>query len=121
MNRLLIFGALIACPVSAQQTCESLVNLKLPHTTITSAVTIAEASGRGTGTVPAHCEVKGTARPTSDSEIKFQVWLPVSGWNGKYQQVGNGGWAGSIPAPVEPLRRGFAAAGTDDGHTGGGA
>ncbi len=120
-KRLLIFAALIAWPVAAQQTCESLVNLKLPHTTITSAVTTPEATGRGTGTVPAHCEVKGTARPTSDSEIKFQVLLPSSGWNGKYQQVGNGGWAGSVPTPAEPLRRGFAAAGTDDGHSGNGA
>ena len=37
------------------------------------------------------------------------------------EQVGNGGWAGNIPvgALAEPLRRGFATAGTDDGHTGG--
>jgi hypothetical protein len=44
------------------------------------------------------------------------------GWNGKYEQVGNGGWAGAIPvsALIEPLRRGYAAAGTDDGHVGGG-
>jgi feruloyl esterase len=71
--------------------------------------------------LPAHCEVKGVARPTSDSEIKFEVWVPASGWNGKFQQVGNGGWAGSIPTQsmVEPLRRGFAVAGTDDGHSAG--
>ncbi len=120
-RRLLTFAALTAWQVAAQQTCESLINLKLPHTTITSAATVAEATARGAGTIPPHCEVKGTSRPTSDSEIKFQVWLPVSGWNGKYQQVGNGGWAGSIPAPVEPLRRGYATAGTDDGHSSGGA
>jgi feruloyl esterase len=61
------------------------------------------------------------AKPTSDSEIKFEVWLPVSGWNGKFQQMGNGGWAGSIPiaSMVGPLRRGYATAGTDDGHAGG--
>ena len=74
-------------------------------------------------TVPAHCDVKATAQPTSDSEIKFEVWLPASGWNGKYQQVGNGGWAGSIPVGsfAEPLRSGYAVAGTDDGHTARGA
>jgi feruloyl esterase len=71
--------------------------------------------------MPAFCRVDGIAKPTSDSEIKFEVWLPVSGWNGKFEQVGNGGFAGSIPlaAMAEPLLRGYATAGTDDGHVGG--
>jgi hypothetical protein len=103
--------------LAAQQTCESLTGLRLPHTTVTSAVT-AEA----TAAIPAHCDVKATTRPTRDSEIKFEVWLPASGWNGKYEQAGNGGWAGNIPVAsfAEPLRRGYAVAGTDDGHGGGG-
>ncbi len=67
---------------------------------------------------PARCEVQAITRPTKDSEIRLQVWLPVSGWNGKYLQVGNGGWAGSIDltAMVDPLRRGYAVAATDNGH-----
>jgi len=114
----------------AQQSCESLSTLKLSHTTITSSTVVPEkpftATRPGTPpgptvTLPAHCEVKGVAKPTEDSEIKFEVWLPMSGWNGKYQQVGNGGWAGSIPTAsmAAPLRRGYVTAGTDDGHTGG--
>ena len=105
-------------PMAAQQTCESLAALKLPHTSITAASSVA-----ATAAIPAHCAVQAITRPTSDSEIKFELWLPASGWNGKYEQVGNGGWAGSVPvgALAEPLRRGFAAAGTDDGHAGGGA
>src|SRR5207244_11502250 len=73
-------------------------------------------------TVVAHCEVKLTIRPSKDSEIKSAVWLPLNSWNGKYQQVGNGGWAGNIPyrSMVEPLTRGYAAAASDDGHEGGG-
>jgi feruloyl esterase len=57
-------------------------------------------------------------RPTSDSEIRIEVWLPASGWNSRYQQAGNGGWAGGIPsgALAQAVRRGYAAAGTDDGH-----
>ena len=96
----------------AAQPCENLTKLALPHTTITSAAVAA-----GTAAIPAHCDVKATARPTSDSEIKFELWLPASDWNGKYQQVGNGGWAGNIPlvSMAEPLKRGFAVAGTDDG------
>jgi feruloyl esterase len=60
------------------------------------------------------------ARPSSDSEIKFAVWLPVDGWNGNYRQEGNGGWAGAIPlqSMIDPLRRGYAVAATDDGHEG---
>ena len=75
------------------------------------------------GAIPARCVVQGIATPTSDSQIRFEVWLPVSGWNGKYQQVGNGGWAGALPAAAmaDPVRRGYAVAGTDDGHQGSGA
>jgi feruloyl esterase len=72
---------------------------------------------------PERCVVKGVARPTSDSEIGFEVWLPVAGWNGKYQQVGNGGWAGAIPVGslARAIQRGYATAGTDDGHQSRGA
>jgi hypothetical protein len=46
------------------------------------------------------------------------VWLPVSGWDHRYQQVGNGGLGGSISYPdmVQALLRGSATASTDDGH-----
>jgi len=115
--------------LSAQRTCESLADLKLAHTSIISSVFVAEgpfsASG-GFGNLPpvdvsARCVVKAVTRPTSDSEIKLEVWLPAAGWNGKYEQVGNGGWAGAVPtsAMIDPLRRGYATAGTDDGHAGG--
>lgn len=110
---------------AAQVNCESLKDLKLPRANIVSAAVVPEgpvgAGAAGGGAVaPARCVVEGVARPSLDSEIRFEVWMPVTGWNGKYQQVGNGGWAGSIPAAsmVEPLRRGYATAGTDDGHRG---
>jgi len=111
----------------AQQPCENLMGLALTHTTITSAVLTPAGSFTGpslpggpapTANLPARCVVKAIARPTRDSEIKFEVWLPAAGWNGKYQQVGNGGWAGAVPLPsfFDPLQRGYAVAGTDDGH-----
>ena len=48
------------------------------------------------------------------------MWLPSSGWNGKFQAVGNGGWAGTIsyPALAQAVARGYASASTDTGHTG---
>ena len=114
---------LLAVPLLfAQRPCETLAQLKLDHVEITSSITsMAEGPLPGTGRVPALCIVKAVARPTLDSEIKFQVWLPLDKWNGKFEQVGNGGWAGVIPASamIDPLRRGYATAGTDDGHEGG--
>lgn len=74
--------------------------------------------GQVTLDVPARCEVHGISRPSSDSQIGFEVWLPLNGWNGKYQQKGNGGFAGSVnrASLMDPLRRGYAVAATDGGH-----
>jgi feruloyl esterase len=70
--------------------------------------------------VPAFCRVLATLRPSTDSDIKVEVWLPSSGWNGKYQAVGNGGWAGviSYSALAEGVKRGYATSSTDTGHVG---
>jgi feruloyl esterase len=72
-------------------------------------------------TLPAFCRVEAVARPTSDSEIKFEVWIPTAeAWNGKFEGVGNGGYSGTIsyPAMATALRRGYATASTDTGHAG---
>jgi feruloyl esterase len=70
--------------------------------------------------LPPFCRVTMTLTPSPDSDIKSEVWLPIAGWNGKFQQVGNGGWGGSIqyPALAAALRRGYAASSTDTGHVG---
>src|SRR5215470_9721754 len=92
----------------AAATCESLSSLKLPDTTITTAQSVAAGAfkpagggGRGGGNqfadLPAFCRVAATLRPTADSDIKIEVWMPASGsWNGKLEAVGNGGWNGNI-------------------------
>ena len=62
-----------------------------------------------------------TLRPTSDSVIKIEVWLPPSGaWNGKFMAIGNGGQAGEIYYHKMglPLTLGYAVASTDTGHEG---
>jgi Tannase and feruloyl esterase len=127
----LLIGATLAPPPAfAQKSCESLAMLTLANATITSATSVAAgafkpAAGPGIPApnepLPAFCRVAGTARPTADSEIRFEVWLPASGWNGKFEQVGNGGFAGTIPqsSMAEPLLQGYATAATDDGHVGG--
>jgi feruloyl esterase len=127
---LLFVTAMFPGRVSAQRSCERLASLPLSDASITSATSISAGafkppSGPGqpapNRALPAFCRVLGVAKPTSDSDIKFEVWLPASGWNGKFEQVGNGGFAGTIPeaAMSEPLDRGYATAATDDGHIGG--
>ena len=110
----------------AQQVCADVARLKLPYTTITSAAMVAAGPipqpaifGNAAPIVaPERCEVQAVTHPTKDSEIRIELWLPVSGWNGKYLQIGNGGWAGSINRTglIGPLQRGYAVAATDDGH-----
>jgi Tannase and feruloyl esterase len=69
------------------------------------------------------CRVSLTLRPSDDSEINVELWLPADGWNRKFQAVGNGAFTGSInyTAMAAALRRGYAVASTDTGHAGGGA
>jgi feruloyl esterase len=114
--------ALAKTAVAAPAPCSSLTGLHLTDTTITSA-TIATADPSTGAALPPYCRVIGSIKPTSDSNIGFETWLPISGWNGKYNTVGGGGFAGSISydALDRALLRGYAAASTDTGHIGGDA
>src|SRR5438477_300548 len=78
------------------------------------------SDGGPTAHIPAHCRVQMTLKPTSDSLIMMELWLPTQDWNGKFMGVGNGGFAGSIQGLTnempQALRLGYATAGTDTGH-----
>jgi hypothetical protein len=78
-------GSVAASAVS----CESLASTSLPHTTITSAVLVTSgmlATDREQlRDLPALCRVTATSRPSRNSAIKIEVWLPAAGWNGKFQ------------------------------------
>src|SRR4029079_284319 len=71
-------------------------------------------------TVPAFCRVTLQLTPSSDSDIRVEVWLPTVGWNHKLQASGNGGLSGAIPYPAlaASVKAGYAAVGTDAGHVG---
>ena len=130
-NSLLILGC-IASPAFAAS-CESLASLALPNTTITSAQIVPAGqfsppgpAGKGKGAnaykdLPEFCRVAATLKPSSDSDIKVEFWLPTSNWNKKLQSVGNGGWAGviSYSALADAVKAGYAGASTDTGHVGG--
>src|SRR5205807_8112327 len=108
--------------------CESLSSLKLPDATITSAQSVAAGEFSPDGerkpfkSLPAFCRVTAEIKPSKDSDIKIEVWMPLAGWNGKYQALGNGGFAGMIgyPGMAGAVSRGYAAASTDTGHAGAG-
>ena len=117
-----------ATPSALPDACERLGTLTLTNVTIITTQTVGAGALPSTGRqsfadVPAICRVTATLRPSSDSDIAIEVWLPQQAWNGKLEAVGNGAWSGSIPtsAMAEAVRRGYAAASTDTGHTGGSA
>jgi len=112
-------GLFSASPAAAATSCSQLAtSFHRANTTITAAEVIPAGTFQGRTGLPTFCRVAGYTTPTSDSHIQFEVWMPESGWNLKYLQVGCGGFCGSIPYynMDEPLRRGYAVAGTDDGH-----
>src|SRR5262245_7515658 len=152
ISTLMLMTALVAGKPSD---CEKLKSLKLSNVTITTAEFVPAGAavagargGRGRGQaagavpdggqrgavrgpaapitpLPAHCRVAAVLKPSSDSNINIEVWLPTENWNGKFQAIGNGGWAGSIQgingvgmsSMQTALRSGYATAATDTGHS----
>ena len=127
-------GTMSIAPVlTAASSCEAIASLAIPDATITAADPVeagafvppgAAAAAQQNAAfkrLPAFCRVAATLKPSNDSDIKIELWLPASNWNGKLQAVGNGGWAGSInyAAMAEALTRGYATSSTDSGHQGG--
>lgn len=115
----------VATGARVTTSCETLKAVALRNTTITAAGVVeagafAGASARGYDykTLPAFCRVQGVIAPSSDSHIEFEVWMPAAGWNGKYQGVGNGGFAGEITYSqmATVLSAGYTTASTDTGH-----
>jgi len=123
----------VGAPNSVDSNCERLAQLKLPAATITLAKLVPAGTFSGPPalysgldmtsfykTLPAFCRVVAQATPTSDSDIKLEVWMPATGWNGKLQGIGNGGFAGQIDYAQlgTAVLNGYAATATDTGHSG---
>ncbi len=99
-------------PQAAGTPCEQLAALALPNATITEA----RWSGRSVhaarpAVITAHfarcprfAAWRQRLKPSSDSDIKIEVWLPAAGWNGKFQAVGNGAFNGNIAYPADGRR-----------------
>jgi Tannase and feruloyl esterase len=144
---MLAFGLVLL--VSASTPCDSLKTLSTPQATVfgaevvpagiftpppqppVAAPPVDAAAGRGARggapappppppePIPQHCRVKLTLKPSADSNISSELWMPTDNWNGKLLVVGNGGFAGSIQGYGDmqiALRLGYATAATDTGH-----
>jgi hypothetical protein len=127
-----VSGALVPGARAAGQNCEQLAHLALPNTTVASAETVAAGTFKPPASaapwltgdpsfykrLPSFCRVIADAKPTTDSDIKIEVWLPSSGWNGRFRGQGNGGFAGEIDyrALALAVLQGYASAATDTGH-----
>src|SRR5262245_1478137 len=144
MSRLLcgvafLLAILLVSPAHAATACEDLAKMSLPSTTITLAQNIAagayippvvggQAGGGARGgnqfaNLPAFCRIQATLKPSSDSDIKVELWMPVATiWNGKFRGTGNGGLGGGAAVNAGPLangvRLGYATAGNNTGHEG---
>lgn len=120
-----------------RMSCGDLVNLRLSHTKVVSAVEVPAgpfSSVPGTGTLtptcssditspnlPAFCRVIAqTSEPNAVDPIVTELWLPLSTWNGKFQGIGNHGFGGEFEySDMGPeIVKGYAVATTDTGHPG---
>src|SRR5713101_8328546 len=82
-------AALIVAFAARAEDCGKLTAMKLSHGTVTSAE---QASTEG-ATKIAYCRVRVTSKPTRDSDIRIELWIPLEqAWNGNFEQVGNGGF-----------------------------
>ena len=125
-------SAAIAVPGSSSESCARLARLDLPNAAISSATAYERGAFSGpkaafTGAdmtaiykmLPPFCRVVAHAHPSPDSDIAIEVWMPLTGWNGRLEGFGNGGFAGVIDySAIGSLMLGFAAAATDAGHAG---
>jgi feruloyl esterase len=132
-SRAFVLAIVALCGANGAAACESLAGRSFGAAEIAAATSVAAgtfrlpegspgaaAANAAFGALPAFCRVEAVARPSADSAIGIEIWLPAAGWNGKLLAVGNGAWAGSISygALAEALADGYAAASTDTGHVG---
>jgi feruloyl esterase len=91
--------------------------------TLPASAGVPAAQAQAFSTLPPFCRVTAMSRPSADSEIALEVWMPLANWNMRFQPVGNGLWGGSLnfQGLAAMLRAGYATASNDTGHRGAGA
>ena len=126
----LLIAVTIAAPsarADAVAACARIFEVRLPGVEIVSATPVpagpfrpetADLEANAPALLPAHCRVSVIARPSPDSRIRIEVWLPSQNWTGRFEAVGNGNYAGMLSMGALPhgVLRGSVIATTDTGH-----
>lgn len=125
-------GCLLYASFARATACDHLTALNIPYTEVNSATPVSAGAfsppaGNDQGhldsfVVPEFCRVLAVAKPTADSEIHIEVWLPAAAaWNGRFLGTGNGGYSSTLSyrQMASALEKGYATAGSDTGHSGG--
>jgi feruloyl esterase len=126
LNKVVLFSMMLLPVALHAEPCDRLSQLASPTVSIKLATVVDTGNFTPVGSadalynLPPFCRVAADLRPTPDSNIRIEVWLPTGQWNGKFIAVGSGGWGGSLSygEMADALRRGYATSATDDGHTG---
>lgn len=113
-------GAVVHAESTEVSACSALEGTdfsRIPDaTTKVTKATVVDADGE----VPAHCRVRGYIAP----QVGIDLRLPLHTWNGKFIEMGCGGFCGSTeelaPWCGDAVRRGYACIVTNKGHTGAG-
>jgi feruloyl esterase len=116
----LALAAALSVQAGASSAAPSCEGLSAWHTDTPTSITITQAQWQDAP--QPYCRVRGVARPSADSDIRFEVWLPAaSAWTGRLKVNGTGGFAGGVPTPrmAQDVALGFVAAGSNMGHDGG--
>ncbi|KAH9905985.1 feruloyl esterase B [Xylariomycetidae sp. FL2044] len=114
MFSILLFAGLASAARGKRQgiACESLMSPDIPGASIVSV------TGSESSTAPAHCAVTVVlTHANATDKVNIITWLPTTGWNGRYQGTGGGGFTagGSASALADPIANGYVAGTTDAG------
>jgi feruloyl esterase len=114
--RVLLIAFACISPLSATP-CQALLHQSFPQTQVTLAEELTTGHFAALSGLPPFCRVAATIRPTPDSDIRVEAWLPLAHWSGRALGTGNGGFAGKISysALAAGLKSGDAVANTDMG------
>jgi feruloyl esterase len=114
-----VLTAVASASGAPPRSCASLASIQMAAARVTGAEVV-RAGAQAFGASRTFCRVTVTIAPTPESDIHVEVWLPVEGWNGKFQAVGNGDAAGvfSYAEMAAAVGRGYATSSTDTGHVG---
>ena len=98
----------------AAAACTALIGRTLTPPDAPTRITAAEWTP-ASAALPAHCRVRAVVEP----DVGVELRLPTTGWNGKFLEYGRGGYCRAIQMEDcdTPVRKGYACAISDMGHT----